>query len=158
MVLEVIPEAVYFCIGMAGDPTAEGWIQRLEIQSSVRLLPYLTKPEVADVFRRAVVSVSPSEHDGTPNSFLEAIACGVFPISGDIASLREWIKPGENGFLVDPGDPQDLASATIAAILDEDLRASASTVNQQLIDDRAEREIVGERARRFYKQLISHDC
>jgi glycosyltransferase involved in cell wall biosynthesis len=157
IVLEVIPEASFFCVGMAGEPEAERWVQRLGIESNVRLLPYLTKPEMAEIFRRAVVSVSPSEHDGTPNTFLEAIACGVFPIAGDIESLREWVTPGENGFLVDPGDPQDLASATIAAILDGDLRASASKLNQQIIDERAEREIVGERARRFYQQLLSQD-
>ncbi len=157
MVLDVIPETSFFCVGMAGKPEAERWIQRLGIESGIRLLPYLTKPEMAEVFRRAVVSVSPSEHDGTPNSFLEAIACGVFPIVGDIESLREWITPGANGFLVDPGDPQDLASATIAAILDGDLRASASTLNQKIVDERAEREIVGERARHFYQQMVSQD-
>ena len=146
---------MFFCVGMAGEPAAEKWAQRLGIESNVRLLPYLTKPEMAEFFRRSTVSVSPAEHDGTPNSFLEAIACGVFPIAGDIESLQEWITPGKNGFLVDPGDPQDLASATIAAILDTDIRASATRMNQQLIDEKAEREVVGERARSFYQELIS---
>ena len=49
---------------------------------------------MAAVFQGARVAVSPSTHDGTPNTLLEAMSCGSFPVAGDIESLREWIEPG----------------------------------------------------------------
>lgn len=44
---------------------------------------------MAYLFRLADVTVSLSEDDGTPNTLLEAVACGCFPIAGDIESVRE---------------------------------------------------------------------
>ena len=68
---------------------------------------------MADVFRRAQIVASPSIHDGTPNTLLEGIACGCFPVAGDLESIREWITPDENGLLFDSNDPQSIAKAIV---------------------------------------------
>jgi glycosyltransferase involved in cell wall biosynthesis len=65
--------------------------------------------------------VSPNIHDGTPNSLLEGIACGCFPIAGDLESIREWITHGKNGLLVDPNNAQSIADAILIALEREDL-------------------------------------
>jgi glycosyltransferase involved in cell wall biosynthesis len=98
--------------------------------------------------------VSPSEHDGTPNTFLEAIACGCFPVVGDLESLREWVADGENGLLVNPDDAEALAQATSCALMDDGLREQASKINQDLIDERADRDQVAISAERFYKDVV----
>lgn len=64
-------------------------------------------------YNAADVMVSISSHDSLPNSMLEAMACGVPVIMGDIPSIREWIADGVNGFLVPPRDPQSLSEAII---------------------------------------------
>ncbi len=92
---------------------------------------------MAQLFRRAMVAVSPSEHDGTPNTLLEAMACGCFPVAGDIESVREWLVDGENALLVNPADPQVLAAAIIRALDDAGLRRSRET-QQTLVAERAE--------------------
>jgi glycosyltransferase involved in cell wall biosynthesis len=93
---------------------------------------------MAELFRRSQVAVSPSTHDGTPNTLLEAMACGCFPVAGDLESLREWITPGDNGLLVDPGDPRALADAILLALEQPDLRLRARERNLRLIAERAE--------------------
>ncbi len=93
---------------------------------------------MADLFRRARVAVSPTTHDGTPNTLLEAMACGCFPVAGDLEPLREWITPGENGLLVDPTQPQSLAQAILAALDDPALCARARLANLALIAARAD--------------------
>ena len=85
-------------------------------RGAVELGPMMPQTELAKQLRRAHIVVSPSTHDGTPNSLLEAIACGCFPIAGNIESIHEWIRDSENGLLVDPTDPQALAQAIIIAI------------------------------------------
>jgi glycosyltransferase involved in cell wall biosynthesis len=123
---------------MAGEPQARAWTAQLHIEGSVELLPPRLHGEMVEVYHAAQVLVSPSTHDGTPNSLLEGMACGCFPVSGDIDSLHEWITPGLNGLLVDPGDPRALAEATLRALNDPALRRQAADRNAEIITMRAE--------------------
>ena len=155
IILEEYPNSVFLCIGMRDEREAEIWVERLELGQNVRLLPKLGHQEMAAAFQRSWISVSPSEHDGTPNTFLESIACGCFPVAGDIESLREWIDHGRTGLLADPGDTDAWARAVVRAIRDKALRISAAEVNQQIISERAEYRRTGEQARAFYTQVLS---
>jgi glycosyltransferase involved in cell wall biosynthesis len=99
--------------------------------------------------------VSPSEFDGTPNTLLEAMACGAFPVAGDIASVREWIDDGANGLLVDPGDPRALADAILRAIGDGGLRERAAARNRALVAERADHVRVMARAEALYARVAA---
>jgi glycosyltransferase involved in cell wall biosynthesis len=123
---------------MAGQAEALDWIRKLGIEKSVELLSQRPQAEMAEVYRSAMIVISPSTHDGTPNTLLEGMACGCFPIVGDLKSLREWITDGENGLLVDSGSPSALAEAIIKAIKNKDLRAKAAGLNHEIITSRAE--------------------
>jgi glycosyltransferase involved in cell wall biosynthesis len=109
---------------------------------------------MADLFRKAQVVVSPSTHDGTPNTLLEAMACGCFPVAGDLESIREWITPGVNGLLIDPDDAQALAEAILLALERPDLRKRAVQANIELVAHRAQYGKVMREAELFYKDLI----
>ena len=97
--------------------------------------------------------VSPAIHDGTPNSLLEALACGCFPIAGDLESIREWIQPEVNGLLVDPGDPAALAAAILRGLNDPALRQRAAQANAKIIAERAEYGANMQKAAGFYKTI-----
>jgi glycosyltransferase involved in cell wall biosynthesis len=140
---------------MAGEPHVEKWIQELKIGNAVELLPPLSHGQMADVFRRAQIVASPSVHDGTPNSLLEGIACGCFPVAGDLESIREWITPGQNGLVFDPNDEKSVASALIAAIEDASLRERSLVFNGAMIADRAEYNQNMKRAEQFYEGILS---
>ncbi len=154
-VLRELPQACFLCVGMAGSPLAEQWIRRLAIQDHVRLLPGLSPLEMADIFQGSQSSISITTHDGTPNTLLEAMACGCFPIAGDLVSLREWIHDGENGLLVPPGDPQKVAHAIVTASRSAALRENAARFNARLIAEKAEGHAVGRRIDEFYRAVLS---
>jgi len=82
------------------------------------------------------------------------MACGCFPIAGDINSIREWITPGVNGFLIEPGNPQDLADAIITATQNDVLRRKAAILNDKLIKTKAEVGIVRNQVARFYEKFL----
>ncbi len=149
-VVEQMPEIIFACPAMQGQPEALTWVEKLGIQQNVVLLPYLPQEAVWQLFRRARLTVSISQHDGTPNSLLEAMACGCFPVAGNIESLREWIVDGENGLLVDPGSPDALAEALLSALHQPDLRAQAQRINRGIIEKNAEVSIIREKIRAFY--------
>jgi len=155
LVLEKFPHTRFLCPTMADAPEAKRWVHELNLNYAVDLLPRQSRAEMAELFRQAQVVVSPSTHDGTPNTLLEAMACGCFPVVGDIESLREWITQGENGFLVDPADPQGLADAICEGLQNPEMRDQAQNQNARLITERAEYGQVMGDATKFYRSLIA---
>jgi len=155
LVLKEIPNARFVCASMAGQPEALDWIRKLGIETSVELLAPRPHAEMAGVYRGAMILVSPSTHDGTPNTLLEGMACGCFPIAGDLESLREWIRDGENGLLIDSGSPASLAGAILKAIKNKDLRAKAAGLNREIIASRAEYRRNMANAESFYQEVLA---
>ncbi|MDA2923058.1 glycosyltransferase family 4 protein [Acidobacteria bacterium AH-259-L09] len=156
LVLRRRPDAVFLCIGMQNEPTAERWIHRLAIGHAVRLLPVVHHEQMAGFFRLARVMVSPSVHDGTPNTLLEAMACGSFPVAGDIESVREWITDGLNGLLCDPTEPRSIADSILRALNDHELCRRGMEYNLKLVAERANYEKVMAQVERFYCQVVEH--
>lgn len=154
LVLEKLPETIFRCAAMAGETQALDWVDRLGIGRSVELMAPRPHAGMAEVYRTAQVMVSPSVHDGTPNSLLEAMACGCFPVAGRLESIEEWIRDGENGLLLDATQPQALAEAILAALLDPGLRLSAQKQNARLIAERAEYGRCMAKAEAFYQEVI----
>ncbi len=154
LVLAKHPNAKFICALMKGEAQAEQWLRELNVGHAVELLAPLPHFEMANVFRRAQIVVSPSVHDGTPNTLLEGIACGCFPVAGDLESIREWIMPNENGLLFDSTNPQSIADAIIAAIENKNLRSKAAGLNQAIISARAEYQSNMLRAEEFYGKVI----
>jgi glycosyltransferase involved in cell wall biosynthesis len=105
------------------------------------------------LYNKAWIFVSPSIHDGTPNSLLEAMASGCFPVVGNIESMQEWVKPGVNGLLVDATSPSDLANKIIAALGSRDLLATAKNENARIIAERATYEHCMAMAEAFYYEI-----
>ncbi|MBN2548391.1 MAG: glycosyltransferase family 4 protein [Anaerolineales bacterium] len=153
-VLEKMPRVRFICPAMAGEDYAVRWLKKLEITQYVRLMPQQPRSRMADLFRLAQTAVSPSVHDGTPNTLLEAMACGCFPIAGDLESVREWITPGVNGLLVNPSSPKSLAEAILKALSNPELRQQARERNLQLVAERADYQKVMAEAQQFYWKLI----
>jgi hypothetical protein len=154
LVLAKRADARFICSSMSGELQAIQWIRELGIEHAVQLNPPMPYSQMADVFRSAQVIVSPSIHDGTPNSLLEGMACGCFPVAGDLESIREWITPGQNGLLMNPNDPQSIADAILVALEREDLRREAAGLNAEIIASRAEYARTMQKVGEFYKKLL----
>jgi len=154
LVLAKQPNAKFFFASMAGESQATHWVRELNISHAVQLLHPLPHVKMAEVFRRAQIVASPSIHDGTPNSLLEGIACGCFPIAGDLESIREWITPDENCLLFDSTDPRSIAGAITSAIENKSLRSKAAGMNQNIIASRAEYKQNMQKAKEFYEEVM----
>jgi hypothetical protein len=153
LILNEKPQTIFLCAGMAGQPEALDWVERLGIAGSVRLLPFLTQEELWRLFRRAQVSVSISQHDGTPNSLLESMALGCYPVVGNIESTREWIVDGKNGRLVNPSDETAAAQAVLEGLRSPALMEQAAAKNRGIIHERADRNSQYPVLHDFYKKV-----
>jgi glycosyltransferase involved in cell wall biosynthesis len=154
IVLAKYPEAKFLCTSMQGETQAIKWMSELNISHAVELLPAIEYQKMGELFRSAQIIVSPSIHDGTPNSLIEAMACGCFPVAGDLESIREWITHGQNGLLFDSNDPQSIADAITLGLEREDLRRDAAGLNAKLISAKADYEANMKKVEDFYYSVM----
>lgn len=153
-VLAKHPNAKFLCTGMEGEAQAIQWTKELGVEGAVELLAPISNPEMADLYRRAQILVSPSIHDGTPNTLLEGMACGCFPVAGDLESIREWITHNENGLLFDSTNPRSIADAIVQGIENKNLREKAADLNQEIVSTRAEYKNNMQNAEAFYNKVV----
>lgn len=154
LVLREIPNARFLCVSMAGEAQAQKWIDELDIADAVELLAPMPNQKMAEIYRRAAVLVSPSVHDGTPNTLLEGMASGCFPVAGDLESIREWITDGENGLLTDATDPDRLAESIVRGLKNKNLREQAAGLNAKRIAEGAEYNACMSQASAFYQRVL----
>lgn len=89
--------------------------------------------------------VLPSYREGTPRSVLEAMATGRPIITTDAPGCRETVEHGVNGLLVEPRDPEALATAMmellsapearIQSMADESLRMARERFDVHRVND-----------------------
>lgn len=103
-------------------------------------------PQWHEQFRNADVFVMPTYSDCMPLVFQEAAGYGLALLGTSIGAIPEMIFPGENGFLIEPGDRDALA---------ERLRAFADDRGELLRMRRRSREIALEKfdAAKNFRQL-----
>lgn len=86
--------------------------------------PIYDKTRIQEILRQADVLVVPSYAEGMPNVILEGMASDCAIIASDVGAVCEQVSES-NGWLIAPGNKQQLQEALIQAInVDEDeLRA-----------------------------------
>jgi glycosyltransferase involved in cell wall biosynthesis len=82
--------------------------EQLGIASCVRWLGY--QEDHARVYRQLAVVLIPSRSEGLPNVALEAMVHGIPVVATAVGGIPEVVTNGENGFLAQPENTDELAS------------------------------------------------
>lgn len=102
----------------------------------VQYLGVANPEDMPFMLANAEVVVLPSRlQEGFPRSLIEAAACGKALIASDQPSIRQILIPGENGWLIDPHDPDSLVTAMQSAIDQPDLVRAYGRRSVQLCSD-----------------------
>jgi len=116
-------------------PNAELWIIgdgyfRKEMEKlacgGVRFFTNLSNKERRELMKRAWVLVNPSVREGFGLNVIEANALGVPCVAYDVHGLRDSIKNGETGLLVESGNINALADEIVKVLEDRKLRERLS--------------------------------
>lgn len=100
----------------------ESLARRLGIGESVRFTGYRSQSEVAEHLSETDVFVLPSYAEGVPVTLMEASASSVPVVATRVGGIGELVEDGVSGYLVRPGDPDELADRLKRLIADADLR------------------------------------
>lgn len=107
---------------------------------SIKYLGLLSQDQLASAFRRNEIFVLPSYYEGIPLVLMEAMACGLIPVSTDLPGLRDWLGrtiPDNNVIfaplppMVSPGvpDPESLEDFRVGLV--RALKKGISQVERQ---------------------------
>ena len=112
--------------------------RNLGIEDKVRFLGWVPNDQLPEILNAADVFVSPSFSDGTSASLLEAMACGLSVVATAIPGNEEWILDGVNGFLVQPGNSNELARGILRVLLENEIRSRMRKANLKIAKERAD--------------------
>ncbi|HLA46417.1 MAG TPA: glycosyltransferase family 4 protein [Thermoplasmata archaeon] len=123
------PVSVLIVGPVLDSEAAHAYLERLErivskfqLQDYVVLTGALSYPKKADLIAAADLLVSPSLWEASSITVVEAFATGIPVVASRAGGLTERVQPGENGLLVDPGDPRQLADAIDRLVRDDSVR------------------------------------
>ena len=102
-------------------PELERRIAQLGLTGRV-VMPGFTS-QLDSLIAAADIVVLPSFTEGLPNVALEASAAGVPVVATAVGGTPEVISDGETGFLVPPGEPEQLAAKVSELLRDGSLRS-----------------------------------
>jgi glycosyltransferase involved in cell wall biosynthesis len=147
----------YEVVVYAASPAVATQVERLRVESglNIRIVPRRPHGEILELFGRARIAIGVNITDGVPNAMLEAMTMGAFPIQSDTESTAEWISHGENGLLVEPGNPEQIADAIRRALLDDALVEAAARRNASIIRERLELSSVKAKVIDMYTQVAA---
>jgi glycosyltransferase involved in cell wall biosynthesis len=92
------------------------------------------REDMPHVFAQAQIVCLPTYHEGFPKVLLEAAASGCAIVTTDIPGCREFVRDGDSGWLVPPGDVAALADALRTAIENPALRESRAGAAYAMIE------------------------
>lgn len=114
--LKYRPDLKFTAVGLKGISYAEKAAADPHLRGRLKLTPRLSRTAFAEMLGTADVMVSPTFSDGTPNSILEALACGVTVVAGNIPSIANLQREVGLLTLVDHGSDGELAAAMSDAV------------------------------------------
>jgi len=122
-VLQAYPQTEFMVVGDNQNLDAmKNLCRREAVADSFRFLGWQSHDEIQEHYGRAAVFVMPSLIEAFGIVFLEAMACGVPVIGGNVGGTRELIQDGVNGLLVEPRDHRSLALKIVSLFADEERR------------------------------------
>jgi glycosyltransferase involved in cell wall biosynthesis len=113
----------------------------------------LDREQVLAMLPRARVMLAPSLTDGIPNSMMEAMALGAFPIVSPLDTITPVVKNEENVLFARNLYPDEIANALVRAMEDDVLVDRAAERNVSKVNDLANRSRVKTNVVNYYMEL-----
>lgn len=126
----------------------------LGVNESVRFAGRLDREEILDLYASADILLNPSLADNSPNSIIEALACGVPVVSSDVGGIPYLIQSGENGMLVKANDPAAMASSATEILQNKELTARLIEQGRQDVE-KFDQERVIPQLMSLYERVLS---
>ncbi len=111
--------------------------------------------DMPNVLSQSHIVVLPTYGEGIPKILIEAASCGRPIVATDVPGCREIVRHNDNGFLVKPRNPADLAHAIENLINNCELRKKMGKRGREIVVSEFSEEIVTNKTIDLYYRLLS---
>jgi len=148
------------CLLIVGEgperPKIEWATRTLGLNGVVTLTGYV--PDPVPLYSIADLAVLPSRSEGSPNALLEAMATRVPVVATAVGGIPEILTNGENGLLVAPDNPCELAEAMTILLMDGHLRHQIAARAYEHMIARFSPQARAKTLARIYLRLLGRDA
>jgi glycogen synthase len=135
-------------------PVLETLAADLDLTARVRFLGRAGDPEMHAWHEIATLFVHPTLYEGSSLVTLEAMAHRRAVVASAAGGIPDKVKPGENGWLVPPGDASALAAAVSGALADEARLARYGTAGRRIVEREFSWDAAGDATVALYRRLL----
>jgi glycosyltransferase involved in cell wall biosynthesis len=134
---------VFECTIIGDGPEAAGLaklVKKENLSSVVQMPGAKSNHEIRKTLSESDLFVLPcraarsGDKDGIPVVLMEAMACGIPVVSGDLVTIRELIQHEQNGMMVQPENAKELAKTLTQLMDNPTLRNRLSKAGRQQIE------------------------
>ncbi|RLD09275.1 MAG: hypothetical protein DRI44_08840 [Chlamydiae bacterium] len=127
-------------------------VKEIKLENSVSFFPFTSKPEL--IFEIIDILVLSSLYkEGLPNVLLEAMSMELPVVSSNLAGVPEIVKNGETGFMVTPGDIDELSESVIKLWSDKDTYNIMAKNARKLMENKFDKKRQFGEFLNYFKQL-----
>lgn len=138
---------------IVGDGPYLGKVKKMakKLSLNVVFMGFVDEETKRDILSSAWVVVNTSAKEGWGLVNMEAFACGTPVVGFKVPGVKDSVKDGHNGFLVDYGDVEDMGEMVIRILKDDILRRNLSKNAREFAEN-----FTWDRAAEGFKEVISN--
>lgn len=126
-------------------------IKENNLQDRVILSGWIAGYQIEQAYQNADIYILPSYNEGLPMSILEAMAWGLPVISTNVGGIPDAVIENENGYLIKPGDYEELANKIMLLANDKNLRKKMGYKSYVMAREKFDISIVISRLKDYYE-------
>jgi 1,2-diacylglycerol 3-alpha-glucosyltransferase len=126
-------EAHLLVVGRGNErPHLKALIQHLNLEPYIHLLGFVPEKDLPALYRTCDLFAIPSIVEVQSIPAIQAAVTGLPIVAANSASLPELVRDGENGFLVEPLNAQELSEAVLRIINNPDLARQMGQISLEI--------------------------
>lgn len=149
------PDVVLVIVGKGSEKESLVFqAKKLSLQQSILFMDYLPHEMLPELYNSCDILTSPSIVEPFGMVLIEAMACGKPVVGSKVGGIKDIIDDGENGFLVEPGRPDQLAEKIHLILSDKKMQKRFGTKAREKVEDNYSYQAVAKKAMSIYEQAL----
>lgn len=158
--LSVVLLSEYEIVIYSAEKSIENYLLDSSFFKSLKIKIYsrnnfINNDKLISIMGKSCLHIGNNLSDGIPNSLIEAMGMGAFPIQSNPGNATaELITHGKNGYLIEnPLDIENISDLIKAALQNIKLRSEAQLYNESFINKNYERSLLRPKILELYEQI-----
>lgn len=157
LIINKFPSVKFLIVGEGSRKEyLENLAGKLEVSSKVNFVGFVPNEKLIEYLKVSDIYVSTSLSDGgIASSTAEAMACKLPVVITDVADNKEWVKDGENGYLIPVKSPQKLAEKVIYLLQRDNLRKEMGEKGREMVELKNSYKKEMGKMEKIYKKIVN---